>query len=180
MTDQPKGFDAYFADKKLKSQREKAQVDCKSVLFLTKEEISELEDMRARALDEYCKEYGICLESKDIEEELAALPDRLKLSDKLIFRMSDQGVLLAYALVFCSWPKIEEWTIEQLYINPDYKRQGLGSKLINQIENVARPAEIKATSILSAPKRPKAESFWKTIGYREQEGFETQVFKKEL
>lgn len=180
MTGSAKGFDAYFADRKLNAQREKASIDCKSVVYLSKEEIEELDQLRIAALSNYSQEIHADVSPIKIEEELAYVPSSLKLTDKLVFRMCDQGVLLAYALVFCSWPKVDEWTIEQLYINPSYKRQGLGSKLINKIENVARTAEIKATSILSMPKRSNSESFWKIIGYTEIQQGSNQIFRKEL
>ncbi|MDO5043738.1 MAG: GNAT family N-acetyltransferase [Coriobacteriia bacterium] len=158
-------FDNYFTLNKVRSGRENLKIDLLKITDLLPEDISELDKLRTAALNHYDETIVQKCKRIPIEDEIKYVPARLSMQDKLIFRAFEQANLLAYAQVFTGWPHFDEWTVEQLYIHPEYARQGLGSKLINSVENVARTAEIKATSVLTMPSREHADSFWRAIGY---------------
>lgn len=162
------GFRAYYEQKKLTSQRESLEIQCTPLVHLTTAEQADVERLRARALENYEKTTGYTLEKQPFYEEFFCVPDGVRREDKLIFRAFDKGTLIAYAQVICGWPAHNEWAVDQLIIDPASARQGIGSKLINQIENIARTAEITATSIVSLPTRPESDSFWRAIGYSDE------------
>lgn len=162
----PKGFEAYFAHKKVSAQREKLKALCYSINQLDGRDLSDLEALRFAALKSYEELTGVVLPYSNLYDELHDLPEGHQLSDKLVIKAYDeQDELAAYAQVICSWPSYNSWTIDQLLLHPDKRGKGIGSKLIHIIENLARTAEVKVTSILSIPARPYSESFWETIGY---------------
>lgn len=175
------GFEAYFSHKKVSAQREHLKVLCYSVKDLVRKDLSDLEALRAAALENYEKSSGIELKSSSLLAELKDRPRGRTLSDKLVvkaYNLDDE--LVAYAQVICGWPQHNSWAIDQLLLDPNKTRQGLGSKLINIIENLARTAEVQATSIISLPSRPNSESFWKAIGYLPLEDNDPLILKKEL
>lgn len=162
----PKGFEAYFAHKKISAQREKLKVLCYSINQLEGRDLSDLEALRFAALTSYEQSTGIVLPHSSLYDELHDIPEGHQLSDKLVIKAYDESEeLVAYAQVICSSPDFNSWTIDQLLLHPEKQGRGIGSKLINIIENLARTAEVQVTSILSIPERPYSESFWESIGY---------------
>lgn len=164
----PKGFEGYFADKRARDEQGAVRLDCVSVSQLAGEEIAALDALRERALANFTKTTGHEVVHAPIMEELARVPEGKSLSDKLVFRAFHEGHLVAYVHVICGWPKNNEWTIEQLLLDPEHRLQGIGTKLIQDVESLAETAEVRATSILSIPSRPGSDSFWSTIGYEDK------------
>lgn len=163
----PKGFEAYFANRKISSMREKAVVDCRSVTQLKMRDKDDMAALRERAIKHLASTHGLPFEPATFVNELRMVPPGIKLTDKLVFRAFEEGRLVGYAQVISGWPKANEWAIDQLVIDPDHSQMGFGSKLINQVENIARTAEAKYTSVLSAVARPELDEFWRAIGYAE-------------
>lgn len=164
----PKGFEGYFNDKKARAAQGDLTINCVTLSQMAPGEIAELDELRTRALDNYCATTGNEVRRIPIEEELELAPSGSTPSDKLIFRAYQKGTLVAYAHVLCGWPKHNEWTVEQLLLDPTYRLKGIGTKLISAIENLARTAEVRAASILSLPSRPGAQSFWCHLGYEDK------------
>ncbi len=164
----PKGFEGYFADKQDPENREGLVMNCVTLSQMASSEIAELDELRRRALDNYEATTGKEAMRLPINEELGLAPEGSTSSDKLIFRAYKDGSLVAYAHVLCGWPCANEWTVEQLLLDPTHRLQGIGSKLIDAIEQLARTAEVRATSILSLPTRDGAESFWRHLGYQDR------------
>ncbi len=164
----PKGFERYVEDKWRAASRTGVQIGYVGMNQLSRPEIVELEKLRDRALENFMSATGHELHPLPIEEELELAPEGKSISDKLLFRAYNDGTLVAYAHVIMGWPKSDEWAIEQLLLDPVHRLQGIGSRLIAEVEEVARTAEVKATSILSLPTRPDSESFWKHVGYTDK------------
>ncbi len=68
------------------------------------------------------------------------------------------------------WPEHDDWSIEQLVLDPAYHLHGVGSTLVSSVENLARTAEARAASIFSIPSRPTSPSFWCHMGYADKTG----------
>lgn len=160
-------FAKYFADKKISGDREKAQVDCRAISQLRGSDRAVLADVRYRALENLGRTVGEDLDVGTFEQELKSVPHGVKLADKLVFRIYDEGTLLGYALVISGWPKTDEWAVERMYLDPNSSRNGIGSKLIHQIENLARTAEARGVCIFTVVAHPEWDSFWKAIGYED-------------
>ena len=164
----PKGFEGYFNDKKTRAAQGDLVINCVTVSQMAPAEIVELDELRTRALDNYCATTGNEVRRIPIIEELELAPKGSTPSDKLVFRAYQRGELVAYAHVLCGWPEANEWTVEQLLLDPTYRLKGIGTKVIGAIENLARTAEVRAASILSLPSRPGAQSFWEHLGYEDK------------
>lgn len=164
----PKGFEGYFNDKQSREDQGGLQINCVTLSQMAPSEVFELDELRQRALDNYTKSTGQQVKQLPIREELELAPAGSTPSDKLIFRAYDDGSLVAYAHVLCGWPRSNEWTVEQLLLDPTHRLKGIGSKLIDSIESLARTTEVRAASILSLPTRENAESFWEHLGYEDK------------
>lgn len=184
----PKGFEGYFDSKKVRAAQRDLYITCVTLAQLTPAEIAELDELRTRALDNYVATTGNEVCRTSIEEELALTPKGTASADKLVFRAYQKDVLVAYAHVLCGWPKPNEWTVEQLLLDPTHRLKGIGTKVITAIENLARTAEVRAASILSLPSRPGAQTFWSHLGYEDKtaelsselDGFALTVMRKVL
>lgn len=161
----PKGFEGYFNEKQTQGERAGLEINCVTLSQIAPGEIAELDELRQRALDNYTATTGHEVTRLPIREELELAPQGSTPSDKLIFRAYESGVLVAYAHVLCGWPRANEWTVEQLLLDPTRRLKGIGSKLIDSVEQLARTAEVRATSILSLPTRDGSSSFWDHLGY---------------
>lgn len=171
----PKGFEGYFTDKE-RDAKGALTIDCVALKQLSQGEIDEMDALRTRALDNYTATTGNELERISIHDELALAPEGSDPAEKLIFRAYKGGDLVAYAHVLCGWPRANEWTVEQLLLDPTYRLKGIGTKVIGAVESLARTAEARTTSILSLPSREGAQSFWNHLGYEDK----TEELKDEL
>ena len=106
----PKGFEGYFNDKKARAAQGDLTINCVTLSQMAPGEIAELDELRTRALDNYCATTGNEVRRIPIEEELELAPSGSTPSDKLIFRAYQKGTLVAYAHVLCGWPKHNEWS----------------------------------------------------------------------
>lgn len=184
----PKGFEGYFNDKQANEDKGGIEINCVTLSQMASGEILELDELRQRALDNYTATTGQEVTRLPIQEELELAPAGSTPSDKLIFRAYVDGALVAYAHVLCGWPRPNEWTVEQLLLDPTHRLKGIGTKVIASIEALARTAEIRAASILSLPTRDGAESFWMHLGYEDKtaelasqlDGSFVNIMRKEL
>ncbi len=129
-----------------------------------------LASLRERALTNFAEQTqdAFVMPKESAREELFRLPEGKELDDKLVLRAIAEDTVVAYCHVLCGWPRANEWTIEQLLLDPEHRLKGIGSLLIKQIERLAETAEVRATQILSVPSRPRSSEFWSTIGYEDQ------------
>lgn len=163
----PRGFRGDLGADENSRVRDGLTITCVTLDQLGEKDVEQLDAARTRALDAFEEANGIDLSRKPIKEELDHLPDGLTPLDKLILRAYEGDSLVAYAHVLCGWPLPTEWTVEQLILDPQHRLQGIGTKVIEEIESLASSAEIRTTSILSVPTRPGAASFWNALGYQD-------------
>lgn len=161
------GFESFFGQADTHAHSE-LTFSCVPVSKLTVEEIHQLASLRDAALGRFMQDTGCILPSSTIQEELEFLPPKKTLDEKLLVSAWHDGELVAYCHVLCGWPCTSEWAIEQLLLKPQHRLHGIGSKLIAFVEELARTAEVRATSILSLPSRPNSTSFWDFVGYQDK------------
>ena len=169
----PKGFEGYFGGQKQGEQGEGTpgfKVTCITADCLLPDDLAQIEEVRRAALTEYISATGNELEVPTFAEELLQVPAGMELSDRLVLRAFDGEDLAGYIQVLTEWPEHDEWSIEQLVLDPAYHLHGVGSTLVSSVENLARTAEARAASIFSIPSRPTSPSFWCHMGYADKTG----------
>lgn len=163
----PRGFGGDLGADDTGRARDGLTITCVTLNQLSEKDVAQMDEARTRALDAFEKSNGVDLVRKPITEELNYLPEGMTPLDKLIVRAYEKDTLVAYAHVLSGWPRATEWTVEQLILDPQHRLQGIGTKVIQEIESLASSAEIRTTAILSVPTRPGAASFWNTLGYQD-------------
>jgi GNAT superfamily N-acetyltransferase len=57
--------------------------------------------------------------------------------------------------------------VTRMYVLPEFQREGIGTALISEIENIAKEQGIREILIPTDPKARWAISFYKKMGYKE-------------
>ncbi|MEJ6844602.1 GNAT family N-acetyltransferase [Sinorhizobium fredii] len=77
---------------------------------------------------------------------------------------------------------LESWYVNVLACYPEYRGQGLGSRLLNLAEQIARDGELRRMSVIVANKNAGARRLYERHGYEEvaalpcvKEGWETDT-----
>lgn len=133
-------------------------------------ELAELEQLRKLAMHGIVEIIGAAHEDISFEKELSVLPGTDD-SDWVIFRAYRNNRLLGYALMVIGWPEKGEWVIQHMIINPDNRNQGIGTKIVNKIEDYARNSQPAESACLSAiPIEEAGRKFWELREYTEAPG----------
>ncbi len=101
---------------------------------------------------------------------LQRLDNLYKLGNGFCFYAEEHGK--AIGILFCRtqiWDDGTHVFIEDLAVEPHYRREGIGTKLVKKLEKAARAKKISAIDIL-ANKKAKALKFWEKLGYK-QDGY---------
>ena len=73
------------------------------------------------------------------------------------------GFLWAYKRIFLGEPRLH---ISHIVVHSNYRGQGIGTKLIHFLEEVATEKKIKIIELLTSSENTAAVSFYKTCGYQ--------------
>jgi GNAT superfamily N-acetyltransferase len=157
----PKGYESIVNKK---SQVDDLRVNCAFISQLAKIEFAEINAMRNRAFSGVDLLVGLTNEPISFEDEMNILPGK-PASDKLLFRAYLGTTLVGYALVVIGWPNKNEWVIQHLIIDPQYRRQGVGSTIVKKVEKFALNSEVEATSLFAIPLEKRGTPFWRDLGY---------------
>jgi GNAT superfamily N-acetyltransferase len=162
----PKGFESIVG---LEAPADGLQVNCVLLSQLARIELTEIEDLRAKALSAVRNLTGLTNKPATFEREVNIISDR-SASDKLLFRAYTDKQLVGYALVICGWPQTGDWTIQHLNIDPQRRGMGIGSTIVRTIEEYAASSEVAADNLLAIPVQKSGTGFWADMGYTLETG----------
>ncbi len=128
-------------------------------------ETSQLERLRKKAFEPVRDK----AQNRDFEftldRELNLWPKDKALTDKLIFCEYFEGQLRGYALVVRGWPNVSTWTIQHLIIDPQFRLQGVGKRIVEAIEADALTTTESTNQIVAVPITATNDGFWEYNGY---------------
>lgn len=61
--------------------------------------------------------------------------------------------------------------VDELYIRSDYRRQGVGTKTLQFVEDACRSLDVKALHLEVGKINTKAQQFYKKVGYEDHERY---------
>jgi GNAT superfamily N-acetyltransferase len=164
-------------------------VNCAFISQLARIERAEIEAMRKRAFSDIESLAGLTNEIISFEQEISILPGK-EASDKLLFRAYQDKTLIGYALVVIGWPSKGAWVIQHLVIDPEFRLKGVGSAIVQKVEDFALRSEVGATGVFAIPLEKRGFKFWQDLGYIAETGrspakiasldHELVVYRKEL
>jgi|GEM_PF-3309166 len=82
--------------------------------------------------------------------------------DKFILGLYDEHMLIGLLDIIRDYPEAGIWTIGYLLIHPAYRSQGLGSKLIKDLETSLYPSKLRC---IVQEQNVRALKFWKSNGF---------------
>ena len=64
--------------------------------------------------------------------------------------------------------------VQDMMVSPDYRRQGVARKLMNEVLTLAKAQQIEKMDLLVAVKNEEANKFWKAMGFEPALNYMTQ------
>lgn len=136
---------------------------------LARSERAEIEALRSKSLDLVKNYTGLSNEPLSIEQEVCIIKD-VPDTNKMFALVSLNKKLVGYSLIVIGWPKSHQWLIQHMIIDPDLRGQGIGTAIVNSVEQHAQESEVSADSILAVPVQESGRSFWQDMGYSVEAG----------
>lgn len=161
----PVGFEKLYAAREAIPEQGEITVNCVTVSQLAESEMAEIQHLRMRAEDFFLEMTGVEPTRETFEDWLSFSPRGLTRSDQLIFRAYSGRYLTGYAHVFCGLFGSGEWTIMTVVVDPSFRLQGIGSKMIAKAESYAQHASVHAINYAAIPTHESEGSLWGSAGY---------------
>jgi len=133
---------------------------------LAHSELAEIEALRHKALEKiHIQNYlGLTNEPLSLEKETDIIKDVA--DDNKMFALAYANKkLVGYSLVIVSWPEPCKWLIQHMFVDPDLLQQGIGSAILQSIEQYAQDSEVAADAIFAVPVQESSKKFWQESGY---------------
>jgi len=131
---------------------------------LARSEQLEIEALRNKALGLVQDYLGLTNKPLTLEQEAYIIKD-VSDDNKMFALVYDNKCLVGYALVVVGWPEPCKWLIQHMIIDPDMRHKGIGSALVQSVEQYALESEVAADSIFAIPIQASGRHFWQENGY---------------
>jgi len=131
---------------------------------LARTEQVEIEALRNKALGLVQNYRGLTNEPLSLEKEASIIKDVVD-ENKMFALVHDNKSLVGYSLVVVGWPEPSKWLIQHMIIDPDMRHKGIGSAIVQSIEQYALESDIAADSIFAVPVQESGRHFWQENGY---------------
>ena len=136
-------------------------------------EIIKIDNTQGHLVYELFNQYRIFYkQSPDIELAKAFINARLKNNESVIFvalnKLKPAGFTQLYPN-YSSVRAVKNWTLNDLYVDKDYRRQGIGEKLIKTAMEYAKSDNANFVELSTAVDNYTAQSIYEKIGFKKQE-----------
>lgn len=156
----PKGYEA------LSVNQEDNGFKVSYVMFnhLARSEHAEIEALRKKALEVIDDYQGLTNEPLSLGSEVNIIKDADD-ENKMLALVYIDKKLVGYSLVIEGWPQPSKWLIQHMIIDPDMRRQGIGTAIVHSIEQYALESEVAADAVYAIPLQESSRKFWQELGY---------------
>lgn len=139
--------------------------------MIRKADERDLEQLSA-LFDLYRQFYG---RASDLPLAHGFLQERLRAGESVIFiAQNEDGVLTGFAQLYPTFSSVSAsraWILNDLYIREDYRRQGIASLLLEQVQVFSSGSECAWVSLQTARDNVKAQELYKKHGFVEDAYF---------
>lgn len=131
--------------------------------------------------DLYCIFYH---QQSDVGGVRSFLKDRLVNHDSVIFAFYQEGQAVAFTQLYPQYSSInmqKNWILNDLYVDAQFRRKGIGKQLIECALTFAKNAEAAYIQLETQKTNKEAKSLYEQLGFQEQ-GCDTEfvVFRKTI
>src|SRR5690348_11226561 len=138
-------------------------------------EIIKIDNTQGHLVYELFNQYRIFYkQSPDIELAKAFINARLNNNESVIFvacadnKLKPAGFTQLYPN-YSSVRAVKNWTLNDLYVDKDYRKQGIGEKLIKTAMEYAKSDNANFVELSTAVDNYTAQSIYEKIGFKKQE-----------
>jgi ribosomal protein S18 acetylase RimI-like enzyme len=128
-------------------------------------------DLVAELFDKYRVFYK---KESDIELAKQFIQTRLDNNESVIFVAidSDRSMPIGFTQLYPTYSSVrvvKNWILNDLYVDKEYRKQGIGEKLIATVMNFAKENNAKLVQLSTAVDNYTAQSLYERIGFKKQE-----------
>lgn len=128
-------------------------------------------DLVADLFDKYRVFYK---KESDIELARQFIQTRLENNESVIFVALDvgQSIPVGFTQLYPTYSSVrvvKNWILNDLYVDKEYRKQGIGEKLIEAAMNFAKQNDAKFVQLSTAVDNYTAQSLYEQIGFKKQE-----------
>ncbi|MEM8544142.1 MAG: GNAT family N-acetyltransferase [Cyanobacteria bacterium P01_H01_bin.119] len=126
-------------------------------------------------LSQLFDQYRVFYQSpSNLEAAKAFLKDRLQKGDSTIFLASDNGQKIGFTQLYPSFSSVSMnriWILNDLFVAPDYRNQGVGKRLLTTAKDFAKGTGALYLSLATQASNAAAQSLYRSVGYCKDEEF---------
>ena len=128
-------------------------------------------DLVADLFDKYRVFYK---KESDIESGKQFIQARLDNNESVIFIAldTDKSTAVGFTQLYPTYSSVrvvKNWILNDLYVDKEYRKQGIGEKLIQNAMNFAKENNAKFVELSTAVDNYTAQSLYEQIGFKKQE-----------
>ncbi|WP_261128866.1 N-acetyltransferase [Bacillus sp. Marseille-Q3570] len=129
-------------------------------------------DKLAELFDKYRVFYG---KTTDIEESRTFLRERIKNEESIIYlAMKDDEVdtIMGFVQLYPIFTSVglkRQWLLNDLYVDPAFRRKGIGEKLLSKAEELSRQTASAGILLETAHNNTGAQQLYEKYGYNKDE-----------
>ncbi|ATL49324.1 GNAT family N-acetyltransferase [Chitinophaga caeni] len=130
-------------------------------------------DLVAPLFNEYRVFYQ---QEDDLPAAKAFLTARLQNNESVIFLASVDGKAAGFTQLYPIFSSIsmgKSWLLNDLFVNENFRKKGLGKALLEAAQGLANTTKAKWTMLQTATDNYNAQSLYEATGYRKDESFFT-------
>ena len=139
-------------------------------------EIIKIESTQAHLVYELFNQYRIFYKQQhDIDLAKKFIDARINKNESVIFvalNNNNNSKPVGFTQLYPNYSSvsaIKNWTLNDLYVDKDYRKQGVGEKLIKKAMEYAKNQHAKFVELSTAFDNYSAQSVYEKIGFRKQE-----------
>ena len=107
-------------------------------------------------------------QTSDLEGAKIYIEKRLESKDSVIFVVKDQQKYVGFTQLYPTFSSIsmkKAWILNDLYVDTEARKQGIGEMLLHKARDYATETGAKSISLSTAPDNYSAQRLYETLGY---------------
>lgn len=154
----------------------KIKIDNFSAKLLSKDDLLMVQKFFENNSDFFVMTDGKTPTPNKAEETFNLLPDRKTADDKFWIGLFDNDNLAAFVDMVQNYKTENQWTIGLYLVDKNYRRQGLATKLLNNLENMLLSLRVESLRIVVQEQNVCGLAFWQKMNFKEENRKKQDVF----
>lgn len=154
----------------------KIKIDNFSARLLSKDDLPMVQKFFENNGDFFIMVGGDAPTPNEAEETLNLLPNSKTAEDKFWIGLFDSDNLAAFVDIVQNYKTENQWTIGDYIVDKNYRRQGLATKLLSNLENMLLSLRVESLRIVVQEQNVCGMAFWQKMNFKEEYRRKQDVF----